>query len=126
MGEVAIKRDPELGLRYIRACARKMELGHFTLTVEDGGDGDGDFAEVTRSGTHSAHIKLYTKFWLVPARTKRLTVAHELVHLHTWHLAELVPDSHAEARTDVEERLVDTMALLIAPTLPSWRGRSWR
>lgn len=115
----------KLAQQYVRACAQRLELGHWLLTVEDGGAGE-DYADVARIGTTAAHIKLYQQFWAASSDLKRLTVAHELMHLHTWTLAELVPDSHAASRSEVEERLVDTLADIIAPYLPSWRGRSWR
>lgn len=108
--------------QYVQKVARPLGLAGWHLSVVDGGECENTFADVVRIGTIAAQISLYQNFWVASAKEKRLTIVHELLHLHTWGLVELIPDSHATARTDVEERLVDTLAEIISPLLPPWTG----
>lgn len=108
--------------QYVQTVARPLGLGGWHLTVVDGGECENTYADVVRIGTITAQISLYQNFWVASPKEKRLTIVHELMHLHLWPIVDLVPDSHATARTEVEERLVDTLAEIISPFLPPWKG----
>jgi len=102
-----------------------MDLGHWDLKIALGKLVDSD-AEVSKVGAHSAEITLGDGWWQAEEDRRRNITCHELIHLYTWPLAELVPDSHSQAREDVEERLVDDIAAIVAPRLPLWSERKWR
>jgi hypothetical protein len=110
---------------YVTTCQKYLCLDHWNIKVTNGTVDDG-YAQVIRLTERDAEIQLDPKWWTATPEEKREIIAHELIHLHTWLLAELVPDSHASARTEVEERLVDILAKAFAPFLPSWRSRSWK
>lgn len=123
---MASKLDPiQLVERYVGACKAPAGLAHWRIIIEASTKKD-VYAEIVRDGDNLATIRICPQFWTLDAVEKRVTIAHELMHLHVWALAELVPDTHKKARQDVEERVVDTLAEVVAPLLPSWRGRSWR
>lgn len=79
-----------------------------------------DYARITKESETRATLLLGARFWTASADVKRLVVAHEIVHLLVWHLASLVPDTHASSRNDAEECLVESVSELVAPSLPSW------
>jgi hypothetical protein len=110
---------------YVAACQEPLCLGHWNIRVNNA-DVDDGYAQVIRATEREAEIQLDPKWWKASSNVKREVIAHELIHLHTWPLTELIPDSHASARTEVEERLVDILAKAFAPNLPSWRSHSWR
>lgn len=122
---MGVQTDTELARKYFKACASVMDLGHWALEITSGELSDSD-AEVSKVGAHAAEITLGDGWWKADEHRRRNITCHELIHLYTWPLAELVPDSHAQARTDVEERLVDDIAAIVSPMLPLWGGRKWR
>lgn len=118
---IAPPGDVRAAQDYVRACARALGIRH-EIVVRAGKDGE-DYAEVTRELDHRAVIVLHARWWRSPPAMKRSVVAHELIHLVTWPLAALVPDTHAEARSDTEELLVDTIASMVSRHLPPWTRR---
>jgi len=81
------------------------------------------FAEVARDTHNKATIAVGPSFWSASAKKKREIIGHEICHLLTWELAGLVPDSHATAREDAEELLVNTLEVIAARLLPPWPAK---
>ena len=100
---------------YVRSCARALGLRWTVSVVQAPIE---PRAQIARNTATTATIEIGPSFWRDRPRGRRLVIAHELMHLVTWSLADLIPDSHASAREHSEELLVDTLAAMVAPWLP--------
>jgi hypothetical protein len=112
------RRQQRRTQRYVNACVEILRLRQrFSVELVEL---DGAYAQVTRVTLDTSIIQFDSSFFGQPPVRKRLIVAHEISHALCWDLAHLIPDSHALARTEVEEMTVDTFAEIVAPWLPTW------
>lgn len=120
--------------RWVRAVQPAMQLGHWTITVEDGwreADGrESSFAgSFIRDYADVASLYIGDLFWTETPAQRRQTLVHELVHLHLYRLRSVHGDILAtlgqQARQigravtkEAEELAVERLAAVIAPYLP--------
>lgn len=128
--------------KYILAAAVQFGLRDWDITIHLGGEGPEaiEGQEVIASvdaayGRKSAHVYIHPPFLHASPDEQRHVITHELVHIHTRQLHDLlwttVKPVIGSAAWDVlqpairlaDEHAVDALASALAPSLPLWGGR---
>jgi hypothetical protein len=121
--------------KYLAEAAAVMRVGHWDLRVlPEAAEDDVHMSVDTAPDQNSADIHVGAPFWLSSATDKRLTVAHELAHLHTARITDaaeaafrhMVSNKYWRSVTSgmdhAEELAADEFARICAPLLPPWEG----
>ena len=115
---------------YVEACLPMLHLTHWKITLIHDVAPEDRYADIEPNEQgRTANLRVGNLFWGQKPDEQRLTIAHELVHLHLCRLDHAVdrlePVLGSAAWTpwagvfeDVYERTTDAVASVVAPHLP--------
>ena len=118
---------------YVAACLPVLNLGNWKVTILTDVAPEDRYADIEPNDqAQTANLRVGNPFWAQKPEDQRLTIVHELIHLHLCRLDQTVDRLEpvlgsaawapwAAVYEDVYERATDAIAEILAPQvdLPS-------
>lgn len=118
---------------YVAACLPVLNLGNWKVTILNDVAPEDRYADIEPNDqAQTANLRVGNLFWAQKPHEQRLTIVHELIHLHLCRLDQTVDRLEpvlgsaawapwAAVYEDVYERATDAIAEILAPQvdLPS-------